>query len=416
MTGAALNVVMLSDLEDQGGAAVAASRLATGLTRAGHRVTRIVYFESTRPQPWETIRLDLGRNSGRAVRLLPNRTRPAVRRILLRRRLRAILDRLEPDLINIHNLHGAIPAGWGLGLVVECSETAPVVWTMHDMWSFTGRCAYSWDCDLFRSGCDHSCPTPNEHPTLPPAMISSAWRYRADVMGSMGNLVAVSPSRWLQGEAESGLWRSNRVKYIPYGLPLENFRPIDQNAARTALGIETTRPLLLICAADWRERRKGAQVLEDALHHLPPGSVCLLTLGAGRIEMDHQENHSLGFVEDERLKVLAYSAADLFVHPAQVDNLPNVVIEAIACGTPVVGLPIGGVPDMVVPGVTGWLAGASNGEALADAITGALAGREEWSRLRLSCRSYAEQHYDDRVQAERYTDLFRRLMNRGEGL
>ena len=157
-------------------------------------------------------------------------------------------------------------------------------------------------------------------------------------------------------------------------------------------------------------------MLEDALHHLPPGSVCLLTLGAGRIEMDHQENHSLGFVEDERLKVLAYSAADLFVHPAQVDNLPNVVIEAIACGTPVVGLPIGGVPDMVVPGVTGWLAGASNGEALADAITGALAGREEWSRLRLSCRSYAEQHYDDRVQAERYTDLFRRLMNRGEGL
>ena len=335
-------------------------------------------------------------------------------REVLRRRLRALLEGIGPDVINIHNLHGAIPVGWGLDLVEECAVTAPVVWTMHDMWSFTGRCAYNWDCELFRSGCDETCPTHDEYPVLPPAKIGPAWRRRKEMISELDNLVAVGPSRWLQREAVGGIWPAHRVRHIPYGLPLDRYRPMDAGRARLALGIETSRPVVLVCAADWDERRKGGRVLAEALNRLQPRSVCLLTLGMGRIEIENQEDFPLGFVDQERSRVLAYSAADFFVHPAQVDNLPNVVLEAIACGTPVVGLPIGGVPDMVVPGITGWLAVGAGAKDLAAAVSEALADRGKWGALRRSCRSYAEEHYDDRLQVERYVELFRKLMSQHE--
>ncbi len=407
-----MHVVMLSDLEDSGGAAVAASRLADRLVRDGFRVTRIVHSESSKPQLWETVALDQDRTVSRLLRLLPERFRLVVRRNLVSRRLQQVLAELRPDVINVHNIHGALSAGWGLGLIEVCAEKAPVVWTLHDMWSFTGRCAYSWQCELFLSGCDQTCPTHNEYPALAPEMIGADWRRRVALLDRCREIVAAAPSRWLQTEAVRGLWPVERVVRIPYGLPLDRYQPINRMVARTALGLKTSKPVLLVCAADWTERRKGGQILERALQRLPPQSVCLLTLGNGRIEVQGQDAHALGFVEHERMRVLAYSAADLFVHPAQVDNLPNVVLEAIARGTPVVGLPIGGVPDMVVPGTTGWLAAGADGGALASAITAALADRVNWGRFRQSCRTFAEERYDERLQAKRYVDLFRRLMDR----
>jgi glycosyltransferase involved in cell wall biosynthesis len=410
-----MHVVMLSDLEDLGGAAVAASRLAAGLVKGGHRVTRIVHFESPGSHPWTTRRLVVSRTQGRLLRLLPPLARARLGGVFLEYRLRRVLDEVDPDVVNVHNLHGAGPAGWNLGLVTICTAKAPTVWTMHDMWSFTGRCAYNWDCDLFRSGCGRTCPTHFEYPSLPPDEIAPAWRRRRAVISESENLIAVGPSRWLQQEAARGLWPPARVRWIPYGLPLDRFRPVATDTARAALGIATTRPVLLVCAADWTERRKGGRGLREALDQLPPESVCLLTLGVGGIGIDRQEVHDLGYVDDERMTALAYSAADLFVHPAQVDNLPNVVLESIACGTPVVGLPIGGVPDMVLPGITGWMARGRDSRDLADAVRMALADRERWPELRQSCRAWAERHYGDDLQAERYESLFNELLGTDGG-
>src|SRR5207302_691948 len=98
--------------------------------------------------------------------------------------------------------------------------------------------------------------------------------------------------------------------------------------------------------------------------------------------------------------------ADLLVHPAPVDNLPNVVMEAIACGTPVVGYPIGGVPDMACPGKTGWLASDVSASALADALDGALADLARGRDYRDTCRAVAEDEFDVTLQAERYARLF----------
>ena len=119
---------------------------------------------------------------------------------------------------------------------------------------------------------------------------------------------------------------------------------------------------------------------------------------------------SLGYIDHERTKVLAYNAADLFLHPACVDNLPNVVMESIACGTPVVAFPIGGVPDMVRPGVTGWLARELSGEALGLVIEESIKSMADGLNLRGKCREVAEAEYGDELQASRYVSLFEGLI------
>src|SRR5262249_14187929 len=115
----------------------------------------------------------------------------------------------------------------------------------------------------------------------------------------------------------------------------------------------------------------------------------------------------------ERIRALAYNAADLLVHPAPVDNLPNVVLEALACGTPVLGFRIGGVPEMVRPGQTGWLAQEVSAAALARGLDAALQDLAQGVDLRPSCRAVAEAEFDDAVQAQRYLQLFRSLLGPG---
>src|SRR5262249_5214313 len=133
--------------------------------------------------------------------------------------LRHLLTLARPDIINVHNLHGAAPWGWGPRLVEVCLEFAPVVWTLHDMWSFTGRCAYSYDCEKFISGCDASCPTPDEEPKLPAERIHAAWEERRALYARhVDDLVIVTPSRWLAEQARRGMFARHRIEVIPYGL------------------------------------------------------------------------------------------------------------------------------------------------------------------------------------------------------
>jgi glycosyltransferase involved in cell wall biosynthesis len=294
-----------------------------------------------------------------------------------------------------------------------CARHAPTVWTLHDMWSFTGRCAYSYDCRKFMTGCDSTCPTPEEHPPLAPDQIAQAWNERRRLLNSNPNLLAVAPSRWLAREAREGLWADHRVEVIPYGLPLEVYRPVDRALAREALGINTPGPVLLMAAQFLTERRKGGEILDGALSALSRRPLTIVTLGSGHpgFQAEGIHLHELGYVDHERTRVLAYSAADLFVHPAPVDNLPNVVMEALACGTPVVGFAIGGMPDMVRPGQTGWLCDSVSSKALADTLEEALADLDRGVNFRDSCRAVAEAEYGSSLQARNYLELFQSLIS-----
>jgi len=402
-----MHIVMVSDLETQGGAAIAASRLAQALCHLGHKVTRIVNIGDGVEHNWRTAQLSFAPYDRVAKRVVPSPIFKTVAGRFYKIKLANILKTLKPDVINVHNIHCAAPLGWSPVLTETCLSWAPTVWTLHDMWSFTGRCAYSYDCRKFIEGCDARCPTPYEYPVLAPRLIKRAWRTRQSLLASNFRLTAITPSRWLAREAQAGLWVEHRVETIPNGLPLKIFRPVKRAFAREALGICAQGAVLLVVAVHLAERRKGGDLLVSALPRVAPRPLTIITLGTGRLAIESEGVHvrSLGYVDHERTRVLAYNAADLLVHPAPVDNLPNVVMESIACGTPVVAFPAGGIPEMVRPGKTGWLADEVSFESFREALDRALIDLKQSSDLRQACRSFAEDEWSDEIQAKRYLAL-----------
>jgi glycosyltransferase involved in cell wall biosynthesis len=406
---------MRSELETRGGAAVAASRLAGGLCHARHEVLRVVCGADGGAHPWATHRLAEGSGGPLPLRIA-RYVAPAVAAAASQRRIevgiRQVIERWQPDVVNVHNLHGGGGAGWSLRMAATAASLAPTLWTLHDMWSFTGRCAYSGGCGRFVSGCDASCPTPAEYPALTPGRIADAWAERKRLFASLRGLAGAAPSRWLAAEAGKGLWSGHRLEVIPNGLCLDTYRPRDRRLAREAVGIPQEGLTLLIAAEDLSSPRKGGALLAEALRQVTPVPATLLALGGGSLPPVPAgiQVRRLGFVSDDRLKSLVNSAADLYVHPATEDNLPNTLLESIACGTPVVGLPAGGVPEVVRHGVTGWLAERRDASALAVALSAALSELLSGTDLRSTCRSVAEAEYGLPLCVERYEQVLRDLV------
>lgn len=410
-----MHVVMVSDNETRGGAGAAAGRLADGLAAAGVRVTRLVGRTDPGPHSWATVRLTS--EQGLPRRLL-RKVLPAVgdwrdgRDAL--RELDTRLTELRPDVINLHNIHSighVLYSHFPVSAVDRCTRHAPVVWTMHDQWSYTGRCGYAFDCRKFLTGCDRRCPTPHEQPQLAPGKIAGAWAAKKRILDSHPRLVAVAPSRWMAAEATAGLWAGHRVEVIPNGLPLDVYRPFDPRAARAALRLPDGAPVLVAVAEDLTERRKGGRLLVDALAHTRRRPLTVLTLGKQPLPSvpDGVTAVHLGYLSSERLTALTYSAGDLFVHPALADNLPNVFLEAFACGLPAVGFPVTGMTDLIRPGITGWFAADVSAPALAVAIDTALAVLTGGADYRARCRAVAEAEYPVSLQADRYRRLFAEL-------
>lgn len=324
---------------------------------------------------------------------------------LLAKRVRDLMELHGIDAINLHNLHKSSLA---LHFIESLGVDLPIIWTLHDMWSFTGRCAYSYNCRKFEShACDTSCPTPGEYPSLEPSFIQSALLRKEAFISDNPKCIAVSPSRWLASEAMLSAWGKTRVQCIPNGLDLDVFNPVDKEASRRALSLLCdNRPLLLTVAENLGERRKGGGILQDFLESWDGVPIRILFLGNTAPLTSNKliDAISLGFINDDILKRIVYSAADVMLHPARVDNLPNVVIESMACGTPVLGFSIGGMPDMVTS-ETGWLTSQVDHHGLIDLLEHVTQNVAEMKQKAKSAREYTEKNYSLPIQAKAYLEL-----------
>lgn len=401
-----MRILLLSDGELKGGASTAAARLAQGLTRLGHEVLRVLRFpdppEPPQAHPWRTLVLETppGLVTGWDAPPLPEA------QALVRGKLAQALAEFRPQAVSLHNLHGATRHGWSASLAGLCAQAAPTVWTLHDFWSCTGRCAYTGGCERHRSGCGADCPTWREYPACPPEGVSAQQAEKRAVLAAHPDLAAAAPSAWLARQARDGLWAGHRVEALANGLDLELFRPVDRAEARQRLGLPPGARVLLAASLLLDDPRKGVDLLLRALERLE-GDTVLLLMGGGGLELPQGAGRltlrRLGLVTDDAVKALAYSAADALVHPAREDNLPNTVAEALACGTPVAGFAVGGVAEMLAHGA-GEAAPELTPEALARAVELVL-GREP-GEARARCRQLAQQRYELAAQARKMVKLF----------
>lgn len=288
----------------------------------------------------------------------------------------------------------------------------PVVWSVYDMNAFTGGCHYDNGCGKFRQRCG-SCPQLGSQDGHD--LSNQIWerKRRAFELISPDRLHIVTTSRWLATEIKaSSLLRSRPLTVIPQGIDVEVFAPRGWKFARDVLGIPLDAKVVLFVAASTGNQRKGFHLLAQALKDLGDlANVFFISVGGGKPVIDAQIPYlHIGKIDNDRFLSVIYSAADVFVVPSLQDNLPLTALEALACGTPVVGFDVGGIPEMVRPGVSGLLAPAYDVTGLRDAIVALLqdAIREE---MRENCRRIATEEYSISLAAQRYADLYNNILD-----
>lgn len=346
-----------------------------------------------------------------------------------------LLNRLPapPDVIQLHNLHGGY---FDLRALPMLASRAPVVLTLHDAWLLAGHCAHSPGCERWQTGCG-ACPDLTIYPAIRRDATAENWRRKRDIF-SQCRLHVATPSRWLMRQVErSMLWPAvSEARVIPNGVDTDVFTPGDRADARTALGLPHDAHVLLFAGLGATTNRfKDVATLRAAAERLAamlapsatgdcsssPRPILFVVLG---------ERHALEPITGAAIRCIPpehepsrvaqwYRAADLYVHASHADTFPNTVLEAQACGTPVVATAVGGIVEQVeplaaLPGIvgspveraTGLLTPPGDAEAVARGIKKLLTDDALRRRLAVNGVKQIASRYRLVDQAHRYLDWF----------
>jgi glycosyltransferase involved in cell wall biosynthesis len=304
----------------------------------------------------------------------------------LKHQFRKFLQQEKFDAINIHNLHSA---GWPISLVSTALEYAPVVWTLHDCWSFLG------------SFYPAHCPASSDSHELE---LKDFWR-STKCLTSKHTLTAVTPSNWMNQQANSSHWNGFKVHAIHNPVPKSFFELLDRESCKKILGLCLEKPTILCIAGNLIEERKGGPILKIILESDAKEQCQFLLIGEGN-QFNDPKIKSLGYVQDEITLRIAYHAADVLLHPALVDNLPNTVAESMSCGTPVLAFHTGGLPEMVIPDKSGWLVEEMNSNAMIKKLKSVAQSKQAYE-LRLSTKETARKLFNEEKVADDYFKAFK---------
>lgn len=418
-----MRILHICETDLGGGAGIYAFRLHSALRSAGVDSTLLVSRKfSDDPHvlavpaataPFATTRRLLRERLEKFPRWRYRRTTQAPFTTLwaTRSTLRAV-QQCQPDVINLHWIgNGFFPVSALPGL------DTPLVWTLHDMWPYTGGCHYSGTCTRHEATCG-ACPVLGSAQTRD--LSTRLQRRKAALFAeAAARLHFVNLSEQSSRLAQrSTILRNARTSLIPFGVPLEVFQAHPRATARSVLGLPANRLLIGFGALALNERRKGADLLVAALQHLrqtqalPPFT--LVTFGqrehALTTDADIPVVH-LGPLRDPTSIALALSALDTFVSPSRQECAPTVVVEALACGTPVAGFAVGVLPDLAAHGAKAFAASEESVPALATAIAQA-ARQPDDDEARRDRRTQIAPFIDLRVMAERYRQLYAQMMVR----
>ena len=369
-----------------GGAARAAYRLYEGMQQYGEDAGissfyKALYGTTENPSAYQKIR----RFSERL--LTKSMTKKSASYFSLTSPLPDRLkSQLVADIIHLHWING-----W-MHYRTLASLNIPIVWTLHDMWLFTGGCHYDQECAQYQETCA-ACPMVRFS-----AAVRQQWTHKKSVFQQL-NLTVITPSHWLADAARrSCLLENVPVHVIPNGLDLEAFKPQDPKSARQALGLHENAKVLLVGAVNVeQDSRKGLDLLQDALKHSSLQNlehVVVLVLGGDAKAQDTIGNITVqhtGFLKEDAALQQAFCAADVVVLPSRQENLANMLAESLACGTPVAGFDIGGNKDLIHHEKTGWLSPAFDTEHLAHGLAHILSAPAEQQALSQQSRLLAEE-------------------------
>jgi glycosyltransferase involved in cell wall biosynthesis len=450
------NILQISTADERGGAENVARNLQREYRARGHRSQMAVGFKVTgdpdvfvipnesERSAWERFWLET------SVRFTRNRTR-GVRRAarlagLLAQPVRQfnqtmgiedfhfsgtkrILDLADqPEIVHCHNLHGEY---FDLGALEWLSARVPVVITMHDAWLLSGHCVHSLGCGRWETGCG-KCPDLTLYPAMRRDATAHNWKRKRRIYAA-SKLHIATPCQWLMDKVDRSILAQgvNTRKVIPHGIDLTEFKPLPREMARAQIGLPVDADVLLFAANGIRQNMwkdyvtMRAAVEMVAAQQMKGRHIVFIALGdEGPSDyIGTAEVRFIPYQRDPAAVARFYSAADLYIHGSRADTFPNVILEALACGTPVVGTAVGGIPEQIrgvgvlghrvhplnmhaTDTATGMLVPTGQADAMAYGIGGLLLDPELRRMLAVNAVEDARQRFDLQRQVSEYLQWY----------
>ena len=328
------------------------------------------------------------------------------------------LTRIRADILHAHNLHGAY---FDLRTLPLLSQQLPMVMTLHDAWLLSGHCAHSFDCEKWKTGCG-KCPDLTIYPAIQRDATRYNWR-RKEQIYAHSRLYVATPSRWLMSKVEQSMLAPAIVeaRVVLNGVDLNIFHPVERHEVREKLGIRPDIRVLLAMGIQireniWKDYRTLRQVVANLAERLEGQDILLLAMGedAPAERIGHVEIRFIPFQEDSRDVALHYQAADVYVHATRVDTFPTGILEALACGTPVVATAVGGIPEQIEDSQTGFLTPPGDAAGMAARIMQLFSDHELRQAMGVLAAERARQRYSLDRQASTYLDWYEEIVERSK--
>ena len=332
----------------------------------------------------------------------------------------ADLTPASPEILQCHNMHGAwLPDGGYFDLMALpwLSQRVPVVATLHDAWLLSGHCAHSFECERWKTGCG-SCPDLTIYPAIKRDATAYNWRRKQRIFGE-SRLYVSTPSHWLLGKVQQSMLAPAIVesRVIPNGVNLAVFHPADKRTVREELGISQRTKVVLFAAHGvrknvWKDYSTMRGAIQEVGRRMQGEAILFVALGEGgeAEQVGHAQIRFVPFIKDPEAVARYYQAADVYLHAARADTFPNTVLEAVACGTPVVATAVGGISEQVDEGGTGFLVSAGDVEGLANRVIQLLSDENLQKQLSQEAVRVARERYDIRDQARAYLNWFEEII------
>jgi len=326
-----------------------------------------------------------------------------------------------PDIVHCHNLHGGY---FDLRALAWISRRIPVALTLHDAWLLSGHCAHSFDCTRWKTGCG-TCPDLTIYPSIRRDATAFNWRRKRDIFVK-SRLYVSTPCRWLMQKVEQSMLAQAvaESRVIPCGVDLSIFHPADKKEARAGLRIPLDAKVVLFAASGifrnpWKDYPTMRAAVAQVSESLKRGPVWFILVGedapqeqAGRATLKF-----VPFQRDPFVMARYYQAADIYFHAARAETFPNTIIEALACGTPVVATAVGGIPEQVKSleeaseeEATGILVEPGDVGAAAYAIGRLFENDALSSRLGENSAKDAAKRFDLKQQADSYFEWYQEIV------
>lgn len=411
--------LFVNTTDNQGGAGRAAYRIFQGLQRIGVQSKYLVFQKATENIMVRQLSSGIAVQEAKLAALLDelpldwyrNRQKHQVWSLnWFPGALAGEINRVKSDLVHLHWIgNGFVP------IQAFKKIHSPIVWTMHDMWAFTGGCHYAGDCTRYEHECG-ACPQLGSHRELD----ISRWTLRRKKrQWRKPDITLVAPSKWLADAARSSmLFENARIEVIHNGLDIERFRPHDPVMARDLLGLPQDKKLILFGALQSLiDRRKGVKLLQAAIHQNSEqwkGKAELVVFGASKPEKALDFGlpvHYMGHLHDDLSLAVLYSAADVMIVPSLQEAFGQTASEALACGTPVVAFGATGLLDIVEHQHNGYLAEPYEVDDLSAGINWVLEEDSRRSQLSANARETVLRKFDILDVARQYLALYQDILH-----